>query len=288
MKKYLLIFAVVLFLLSNSLLYAETASTTGFLPKQVWYSKEPLIEGETVNIYAAVWNGEKNSITTHVEFYDGKTILGARDVTVPSLNLQEVFIAWKVTSGDHIISAKISSTSTLINNKKEQINLENNITEQDHISVSVVLRNKDGTEIKSVDNIKNEVTKVTTAIKDSIPDSVGVPITSSFNSVDTFRNTTYTKIIDTKTQTQKEVDAFKITSDSTKSDSVTTKGVQQPTKEDTKSKPLDATDKPITYIKLFLFSLLGFIFGSKIVFYGLCALIVLLIIRFIYRKIRHR
>lgn len=280
MKQFL--FCILLIVGSVSVAYADSSSTTGFIPGQIWYSKEPLIEGETVKIYTAIWNGEKSPITTHVEFYDGKTILGARDITIESAHLQEVSISWKVTTGDHNISAKISSSSTTTNGKKENVTFERTITTEDHTFVPVVVKNADGTPVKSIDAVKNEITKATTAIKDVIPDSVGAPITSGFNSVDTFRDTTYAKIIDTKVQTQKEVDAFKTTSDSTKSDSVTTKA------ENTKSKPLDATDKPITYIKLFLFSLLGFIFGSKIVFYGLCALIVLLIIRFIYRKIRHR
>jgi hypothetical protein len=50
----------------------------------------------------------------------------------------------------------------------------------------------------------------------------------------------------------------------------------------------DATQKPIAYIKLFLFSLFAFILGSKIIFYGLSILIIFLITRFIYRKIRNR
>lgn len=289
MKKYLFIFTIALFLFSNSMLYAETTSTTGFMSEQIWYSKEPLVDGETVNIYTAVWNGEKTAITAHVEFYDGKTILGARDVTIPSMNLQEVSISWKVTSGDHSISAKISSTTTMTNGKKEQITLENNTTAQDQTSVSVVTRNKDGTPVKTIDNVSNEIAKATTAIKDVIPDSVVAPVENSFHSIDTFRGTTYEKIIDTKVQAQKEIDAMKSASATeAKPITPTTKNSGGVKVEDTKSKPLDATEKPITYVKLFLFSILGFIFGYKIVFYGLCVLIIFLIIRFIFYKIKHR
>jgi hypothetical protein len=64
--------------------------------------------------------------------------------------------------------------------------------------------------------------------------------------------------------------------------SITKEGVN------TGQKPLDATERPIAYIKLFLLSIVGFVFGSKLVFYGLSLLILFLVLRFIYRKIRHR
>jgi hypothetical protein len=84
------------------------------------------------------------------------------------------------------------------------------------------------------------------------------------------------KVDISKEETRKEIDELE------GRDSVTKEKVNS------EKKPLDATEKPIAYIKLFLLSVVGFIFGSKIVFYGLCATIVFLILRFIYRKIRHR
>lgn len=282
MRKYIFIFILASFLLSTGFSYADTASGTGFIPGQIWYS-EPLVEGNTVKIYTAIWNGDKDPITVHVEFYDSKVILGSRDLTVEPSKIQEVSVSWKVTSGDHIISAKISSSSITTGGKKENITLDNAKTIEDHTFVPVSTKKEDGTDLKSVDVMKNEITKATTALKDVIPESVGTPIASSLGSIDAFRGNTYTKILDTKIQTQKEIDALEKKDEKTSSpDSKTTKS------ETTQAKPLDATDKPITYVKLFLFSLLSFIFGSKIVFYGIAALLIFIIIRFIFRKIRRR
>ncbi len=54
------------------------------------------------------------------------------------------------------------------------------------------------------------------------------------------------------------------------------------------SKPLDGVQQPIAYIKLFLLSIAGFIFGIAMVFYGIALFLVFLILRFFYRKIHNK
>ncbi len=289
MRRYLFICILVIFG-SISTSYADTSSTAGFIPGQIWYSQDSLVEGETVKIYTALWNGEATSLVAHVEFYDGKTLLGARDVTVPPSEIQDVSISWKVTVGDHAILAKISSSSTTISGKKQELMLDNNKTEENKTFVQA--------KAASTDVIKEGIDKATDTVKGIIPTSVPAPIAQSFGSIDSVRATTYADISHTKAETQKRIDALngvtKVTTapidalpKSTTSKKNTT--VKNPKKaEQSPSKPLDATEKPIAYVKLFLFSILAFIFGYKLVFYGLIALILFFILRFIYRKIRRK
>ncbi len=283
MKKYLFLFIILAFY-NIPTAYADVAITTGFIPGQIWYSKEPLVEGETVKVYTAVWNGDKSTVSTRVEFYDKNVVLGTRDITIEPSQLQDVSISWKVTSGDHTISAKIISSTILNAGKKEQITLDRVATSEDRTFVSAT-ENK-GDNVKSIDAVKNNIDKATTALNDVIPSSITEPISTNFNNLDDFRNETYTKIADVQKQTQKELDALnqpvKVTPNKDKNSKDATKV------ENTDTKPLDATQKPITYIKLFIFSLLGFIFGNKIIFYALLAFLIFILIRFLYRKIRNR
>lgn len=284
MKRYFFL-AIFLVTCTISVVYADTSAVTGFIPGQIWYSKETLVEGDTVKIYTAIWNGDTNAVNARVEFYDKNVILGTRDIIVDPSHLQDVSVSWKVTAGDHIISAKISSSSTVNNGKKEQITLDNVTTSEDRTFVPVSIKVADNTQAKATDVVKNEVTKAATAAKDIIPSSVS----NSFSSFDSLRDSTYTQIVDNKNKTQKQIDSLSVVTQPATATQIKDKNTKtQPKSEQTQSKPLDTTEKPIAYVKLFLLSILGFIFGSKLFFYGLILLLLFLIFRFIYRKIKNR
>lgn len=270
MKKYLIIFFTLSLFIGVSHVFAGT-TTTGFPPGQIWYSKEPLVEGDIVSIHTVVWNGGDKDISTKVEFYDKSILLGSRDVLVPKAQLKDVSVSWKVTAGDHTISAKIVSSTITADGKKEQVTLSHSTTNEDHKFVPVAIKEVDGVTASSADVLKNEVSKASAEINSVLPKSVAAGV----NSFDDFRDNTYTQIKSMKVETQKEIDQE-----------------NTPTKVNTKNakdtKILDATNKPIAYVKLFFLMISGFIFGTPVVFYGLCALIVFLVLRSVYRKIRNR
>ena len=108
MRKLFIYSFLILFLTPLTFTYGAEIINSGFIPGQIWYSSEELIEGQTVNIHTAIWNGEKNSITAKVEFYDKNVILGTRNIIVASETSKDVSISWKVTAGDHLISASIT------------------------------------------------------------------------------------------------------------------------------------------------------------------------------------
>lgn len=92
----------------------------------------------------------------------------------------------------------------------------------------------------------------------------------NLSSIESFRLKWFNQIMITTDLTQKKIDNLSF------------QKMKNP------SSSTDSTEKPILYIKLFLFLFLGFVFGNQIVFYGLLALIVFIILRFLYRKIRRR
>lgn len=276
MKRYFYVF-VLLCTFFSPMVFADTISTAGFIPGQIWYSKSSLIEGDTVRIYTAVWNGEDRSLMTHIDFYDKNVILGSRDIIIPSRELKEVYITWKITAGDHSISAKITSSNLINSNeKKESILLKNNSTKEDNQFVPVVVSTIDGNPATSSQVFKSQIDKVNSGISDVIPSSVRTPISNGINSVDNFRKNTSVEINETKAKTQKEIDSFN-NPDNEKGKSIN-KNIDTG----------DAIKKPIAYVKLFFLSILGFIFNNKIVFYGLIIILFFIIIRSIYSKIRNR
>jgi len=267
MKKYLLIF-VFIYGVSATLAFAATAPTTGLIAGQIWFSKQPLVEGDTVKVYTAIWNQDTNPLQARVEFYDQDVVLGARDVTVPGQTLKDVSVGWQVTSGDHLLSAKILSSSVTVNGKAQTVTLDHSTTDVDHEFVPVTVKAPDGVTLPNANIVKNEISTLGAQVNAAIPPSVS----SNVNSVDNFRAATYSQIEKSKTDTQNKIKSF---------NSVPSKGKNL-------SNPQSGIEKPIAYVKLFLLTLAGFIFGSKIVFYSLIALLVFLILRFLYRKIRHR
>jgi len=278
MKKYFLsTFILFSFLVLPICVFAVTNS--GFIPGQIWYSKETLVEGDTVNVHTAVWNGEKSSLSVKVEFYDKNVILGVRDIVLLSSELKDVYVPWKITAGDHIISAKIISSSATVSGKKESISLDRNTTLNDKQFVSVITKNDQGVPVSTSplsDALKNQLNNTTMEINSIVPEKVATTISDSITSLDNFRDETSLQMATMKDATQNELDKIKIEEQ---------KNTQTPSK---KVDIQTATEKPITYIKLFLLTILAFIFTNKIVFYGICIFVVFLILRFIYRRIRNR
>ena len=276
MRKYFLFLSIIISIISASSVYADVSNNSGFIPGQIWYSNEILVEGETVNIHTAVWNSEKETLSARVEFYDKNVILGSRDVVLSASELKDVYIPWKITSGDHIISAKIISSLATISGKKEKVVLNRNVTSSDKQFVSVVTKNSQGEPVSSSDVISNQISKTSSDLINILPDSVGTTVSGGVNTIDDLRSNTFSKVETVKKETQKEINLIK------GQEEKTTKTVSNKTNIE------DATKKPIAYIKLFLFTILSFIFGNKIIFYGLLILIIFYVLRAIYRKIRNR
>ena len=264
-KKLLIITFSLLFGLSFTL---PVFAMSGFVPKQIWYSKEKLTEGDTVDVHTSVWNGEDETVLVKVAFYDEDTILGSREIIVKSQELKDVSITWKVTAGEHIISAKIISSVVVIGDDKKDVSLRYTKADEDKQDVEK--------QKKVVEKVKTTESE-TSIVDDILPEKVANSVNAGYNSVDTFRTQTSDKLNTEKDKVKEEVKLLKKEEESKKENvSSTNKKIDEVVK------------KPFAYIKLFLVSVLSFIFAHKIVFYGLLAFITFYILRLIYRKIRHK
>ncbi|MFA6999948.1 MAG: hypothetical protein WC241_02415 [Candidatus Paceibacterota bacterium] len=284
MRKYFIFFTLI-YLISTNVALANTTAT-GFIPGQIWYSKDTIIEGDTVKIYTAVWNNASSTLSAKVEFYDQNVLLGTRDVVVAPSELVDTYVSWKVTSGDHIITAKIISPSITVGGKKEIVVIDNNSTESSRKFIPVVIKKIDGEPVTSSDLLQNQIDKATSSISDILPDSVSTPISENIDVVSKFRVETFDKISSMKDETKKLIDSLSSASNATTGKVAgTSKTVEKVTPVKTSD---NGTEKPIAYIKLFFLSVLSFIFGSGFVFYALIVLVLFFVVRLIYRKIRKR
>ncbi len=275
MRKYLIILISLLFL-NPTFSYAETSVvTTGLIPGSIWYSSEPLKEKDIIKIYTAVWNGGTKDLNVKVEFYDKTTVLGVREVVALKNSLKEVSIPWVVTSGDHSISAKIITSTVGTANLKQNISLSVSETDKDNVFVPVAVKVIDGVPVSSKDIIKNQVEQAVGDIDKIVPASVSEKVSENFNVIETFRVENNTRI-----QADKEAAKEKQKIARERYDSNIAAGKASTVSEN--------TEGPIANVKLFFLIILGFILGSKIVFYGLIILIIFWILRSIYNKIRNR
>ncbi len=270
--KFILSLAFLAVVLCSSNAYAQTEiSNTGFTQGNIWFSQSKLVEGDKVKIFTALWNGDQDAISGTVTFYDKSVILGQKDFTLSPNELKQASIDWQVTAGDHSISAQIVNAKTLVGTKGETVYLSNNKTATSEYTVP-----KNPALIKVVektitkDALAVEVKKAGEFIKDNIPASVAEPVSQAADSVDAWRDSTASSIDTQKAEVSAEIKKLN----------------EAPKTADSKDKSV--TEKPFAYVKLFFLTLGSFIFGHKIIFYGLSISLLFILIRFIYRKIKNR
>ena len=92
--------------------FAAPLSNAGFLQGGIWYSKDPFFAGETVRVYAAIFNSGNGDISGTVEFLDNQKSLGKSDFFVErGGKFSQVWIDWNVDKGRHSVEAIITKAS---------------------------------------------------------------------------------------------------------------------------------------------------------------------------------
>lgn len=257
---------IIIFSFSFSFNFSEARvnDNTGFVSDRVWYSKEPLIDGEVVNINTAIWNGEEFAISLTVEFYDKKIILGKRDVVIEARELKNVFIPWKVTAGDHLISAKIINSFSIVSNEKTKILLKENTTTPDKKNVSVKISNSQRASAGDSSVVKDEIEKASVGLSNILPENFKKSVVNIFHKVDNFRLDKHEKINEIKNEIKQKIDQRDVSTN------------DQETKKQ--------SDLIILYIKYYLLLILSLILASQLIFYGLIVLIIFYILKSIFSR----
>lgn len=107
-----------------------SVKNAGFVPSNIWYSKEQFFAGDTVRIYTIVFNGSAYDLSGTIEFLDNGTVLGETDFALSGGGrVRDAWIDWKATEGKHLISARIvDAHASLSGGSKRLTALENTET----------------------------------------------------------------------------------------------------------------------------------------------------------------
>jgi len=134
-------FGIVLFLIFSFLpiskALAQTTTNAGFVPGNIWYSKDPFEEGDKIKIYTLIFNPDTSKFSGTVDFFDNSTLLGSKDFTIAATSTKDISINWTVTAGDHQIFGQIENAKIVATNGTSQsVTLSDNETTKSSRTVS--------------------------------------------------------------------------------------------------------------------------------------------------------
>ncbi|MBI5798661.1 MAG: thrombospondin type 3 repeat-containing protein [Candidatus Yonathbacteria bacterium] len=129
MKKFLflfLIFGIAPFSYATPL----PIKNAGFVPANIWYSKDPFFANEKIRIYTIIFNGSTYDLEGTVEFLDNGTLVGRTSFSLSGGGrVRDVWIDWKATEGRHAMTARITETmASTAGGTKRSIILDNTET----------------------------------------------------------------------------------------------------------------------------------------------------------------
>ena len=278
---------VVLFLIFSLIPFKNAFAqvpNVGFIPANIWYSKDPFVEGDKIKIYTLVYNPDVRELSCTVIFFDSATLLGTKDIKITAKSVKDVSIDWTVTVGDHTIFAKIENAKFLTSTGTyEEVYLAQNQSEESKRSVSKKI-------ITGLpDNIMNSiadstvVSNVKQLVENNTPAFVTNALDYTTSSLENIRTSADTSLENTKGAVQKEIDTLNKTN--SVANTKTTNAKQNDVKNTTSNANSNIILKPFKYVELFFLTIFSFIFKNTIIFYSLLAIVLFLIIRFIWHLI---
>lgn len=266
LKKIVTLLFLVFFLLPIHQSNAQT-NNAGFIPSNIWYSKDPFEDGDKIKIYTLIFNPDSRELSGTVMFYDKTILLGKKTFVVGAKGVKDISIDWTVNSGEHLIFAKIENAKFLLSDGKyEDATINKNKTDESSRTVNKKIIPQVVDAVKS-DFVVDQINNIPNLITNNTPDFVAKPMVLGAQTVEEFRNN-----IGTATESKK------------KSLSNEIKVLDKKTPSDKKTSN-DSIIKPWKYLQYFFMSFLSFILNTKIVFYSILAILVFLLLRFIWRKI---
>jgi hypothetical protein len=128
--KYFTPFVVLTFLFVPLFVHADEVGNAGFLPTNIWYSKDPFFAEDKIRVYTILFNGSAYDITGTVEFYDNGLAIGETSFSISGNGrVQDLWVDWIAKEGKHTITARITDASVKESSgKKRAIILENTET----------------------------------------------------------------------------------------------------------------------------------------------------------------
>ena len=98
----------------------------GFVQENIWYSKDPFFEGDTIRIYTAVLNASQYDFKGTLEFFAGGKSVGKSNFSLVSGAFQVLWADWVAEGGSKKVYASITEAKiSLPGGVEETVVLEN-------------------------------------------------------------------------------------------------------------------------------------------------------------------
>ncbi|MEK7582164.1 MAG: hypothetical protein AAB488_02465 [Patescibacteria group bacterium] len=250
----------------------EKVENAGFVPGNIWYSKDPFFAGDIVFIHTIVFNSSMDVFSGTVEFYDSDRLLGEVPFSVGANGgFKDISIEWKVVEGYHKIFALIKTPKMIRLGTSASITLGNEKSDESEKFVRSLEKPESAT--TTVKNFFDEKEKFA---KEYAEKNLPAPIYKSVDTVSTTLEGARSTVKDWADQKGTELNEkiLNIKKEESKYKALN--------KKEEKS-ALQITQKPLAYVYAFLVNAIAYIFGSKLFFYGGLMALLFFIIRFVKR-----
>lgn len=278
---FLLTIGIFSFFIVNPVLASDVSvKNAGFIPSNIWYSKESFFAGESVRIYTIVFNGSAYDLSGNIEFLDNGIVLGKTQFSLlRGISTHDVSIPWKATEGSHIITARIvNANMSLQGGQKTAIILENAETGKSEIVVELDPTTKAAREKTAVSTqVTEKIQDALQTVNDTIPTSVKSGTATGANAIENFRTTEGFQLRIAKELKGKQIDALNARTSTTTA--------QKTGFLNTASRTME---KPFAYVVYGIFTFLQYFFEWRILFYGVILYALYRLLKWGITKIRNR
>ena len=265
-------------------------NNAGFVPSNIWYSKDPFYAGEKIRIYTIIFNGSIYDLTGGVEFLDNGTPIGKTTFALANGGrVRDLWVDWKATAGRHIITAHLVNVIADGPNGKQAVTLPNSETgksdrmvDLDPLAKAAEMKLQ---EAKAAEMKKQALGKVDDAVQsvnNNIPAPLKEGISLGTNALEAVRLSEAYSLRVAKENKEQEIDVIKAREQATLAEG------KPKTVISATDAMLNTAEKPFAYVLLAVLTLGQYVFEWQVIFYGIILYVFYRIIRWLVRKIRNK
>ncbi len=252
--------------------HAQTVSVdnVGIIQDTIWFSQKDLADGDKITIYTFVFNGANQTLSGVVDFFDKQVLIASKSFSLNALSGGTMSVPFAVTVGEHVITAKVRDTK-LGTKTQTPVIIDNVRTKEKSFTITQKQAVGDTTESEdttSTDTVipgvdTETVAKIEQQIMAYTPQSVQRVV----KTVDTFRSEKADDFLAEKNTAQTELEKIK------SAKALTPQEMSQ-----------SGIKTPMLYARMFFAKIASFVFGNKIVFYGLTIFFVVVVLKGLFQR----
>jgi hypothetical protein len=253
----------ILFVQTN--VYAEMVKNSGFTSSSILVTNDTPIVGETVRLSIPIYNETKGVVSATVRLYENDKKIAEKTIVLKTGEFSGFSTEWKAVSGDHNFEIKLEDTFLqLPKSTKNIVVLENR-----YAKVLVKTQGSDNNQAQDESGLLKEYTVVSEEQKS--------PMESG---IDSYRQ-------DFLYDAEIKINSIRQDiSESVKQNTEYEKRLNE--LRDTLPRADGSLLTPIQYVYAWTLGALAYVLSNAYMFYGLIALVLFLVLRFIIRRVRRR